>query len=68
MRLGFLVETDHGNCAGHFINDVGASNEDAAMWIVRRQLNQLTQGARLTCVTLYGDDHKAIYSHRPEIN
>lgn len=65
MRLGFLVETDHGNCAGHFINDVGASNEDAAQWIVNRQLNQLTEGARLIGVTLYGDNHKPIYSRRP---
>lgn len=61
MRLGFLVETDHGNCSGHFINDVGATHDEAADWIVRRQMNHLTQGARLTRVTLYVD-HKAVYS------
>ena len=65
MRLGFLVETDHGNCAGHFINDVGASLEDAAMWIARRQLNILTEGAKLVAVTLYGDDHKIIFGFAP---
>lgn len=64
MRLGFLVETDHGNCAGHFINDVGATLEDAAQWIVNRQLNILTQGARLVGVTLYGDDHKPVYARK----
>jgi len=65
MRLGFLVETDHGNCAGHFINDVGATLEDAAMWIVRRQFNKLPQDARLIGVTLYSE-HKPVYARRPE--
>lgn len=65
MRLGFLVETDHGNCAGHFINDVGAALEDAAQWIVRRQLNRLPQDAKLVGVTLYSD-HKSVYGYRPE--
>ena len=65
MRLGFLVETDHGNCAGHFINDVGAPLEEAARWIVSRQFNVLPQEARLIGVTLYGDDHKPIYGRRP---
>lgn len=65
MRLGFLVETDHGNCSGHFFNDVGASLEDAAMWIARRQLNILPQDAKLVAVTLYGADHKIIYGHTP---
>jgi hypothetical protein len=64
MRLGFLVETDHGNCAGHFINDVGATHEEAANWIVRRQMNLLPQDARLVGVTLYVD-HKPVYGRRP---
>lgn len=63
MRLGFLVETDHGNCAGHFINDVGASHEDAATWIARRQMNLLPQDAKLVAVTLYVN-HEIVYGFR----
>ena len=66
MRLGFLVETDHGNCAGHFYNDVGAELESAANWIVRYQFERggLSNEARLKGVTLY-ENHKVVYSHRP---
>lgn len=60
MRLGYLVETDHGNAAGHFINDVGASHEEAAWWIARRTMLPLPQEARLVAVTLYVD-HKAVH-------
>lgn len=62
MRIGFLVETDHGDCAGHFINDIGATLEEAAWWIARYQLKRLPQETTLEQVTLYGNDHRPIYS------
>jgi hypothetical protein len=47
-------------CSGHFINDVGASLEEAASWIVRHQLKKLPEDYRVVNVALWIDG-KVVY-------
>lgn len=61
QRIVYGMRFDTGaTCSGHFINDVGATFEDAAAFIVRHQLKRLPEDYRVTNVALWVDG-KVVY-------
>lgn len=61
QRITYGMRFDSGGtCSGHFINDVGASHEEAAAWIKRRTLRQLPEDAKVVNIALWIDG-KVVY-------